>query len=375
MQVQRADWSVLIYSSASADILAAAKQSLAEIQHLPEDTRVGAWLGTPEGIQQYQDQRISTAPAADMADPETLRRFLAWGTAKFPARHTLLVIGGHGGGFLGAVEDSQRRHLMRPDDMARVLRQSGLSPDVLVLNACLMAQAEVALQFDGQARCLVAAPAEEHGAGLPLGAALAALPAGPTAPAVARALVDASARTPERTPAVSALDMTHLPGLLDALDGLGAALVAHPELMPAVRSMLQQQPGYREVTWDVPLTQLKDLGTFCDAVQQLPALHQPALALRRAIDDTVLAHEGRGDGLSAWLPDCNLRSKLGPMSDMVTSLYGRLTADRLPHWLQAVRLLSDPAGKVDCTLAHQKKIMPISAGVQPRPPVDTGSCM
>jgi len=81
----------------------------------------------------------------DTADPVNLRRFLAWGKARFPARHYGLVIYGHANGE-SMCPDEESGHRMGIADLTRVAGAE-LSVDFLALELCAMAGIEIAYQW------------------------------------------------------------------------------------------------------------------------------------------------------------------------------------------------------------------------------------
>ena len=106
----------------------------------------------------------------DMGDPETLRDFITWGMAEFPAQRYCLIMKDHG------MQDTWRKEALPPlrdgmiDDsngntlytceLLRALdqagQQSGSELDVVVFDACLYAMAEIAYAIRHNATYMVA---------------------------------------------------------------------------------------------------------------------------------------------------------------------------------------------------------------------------
>ncbi|HWI60937.1 MAG TPA: clostripain-related cysteine peptidase [Symbiobacteriaceae bacterium] len=89
-------------------------------------------------------------PACSPADPRNLLAFVDWAAAQLPAERTLLVISGHGMGFVGAAMDlvsGPRPAIMSIRSLATALRRSDRQPDILLLDACQMNGLEVIAQF------------------------------------------------------------------------------------------------------------------------------------------------------------------------------------------------------------------------------------
>lgn len=89
--------------------------------------------------------------SADMSSPETLVDFLKWGIKSYPAKHYMVVLADHGSGFMGALSDYKSRRNMPLLEIQRALHdtrtETGVKPDVLVMDDCLMSQVECAHQL------------------------------------------------------------------------------------------------------------------------------------------------------------------------------------------------------------------------------------
>lgn len=288
-----------------------------------------------------------------MAQAASLQDFLAWGMRTLPARHTVVVVGGHGGGFLGVVEDTERRHLMPLSDLVGAMQRAGVHADVLALNACLMAGAEVACEVAPQSDWLVASQAVEEREGMPLGALLERLGPETTPAEAAAALVEVSAATPERTSTLSALDCSRIGALEDALDGLGEAILAHTEARDALRAHIAALPSfYGQRPWDRPLSEMRDAQAFASRLAAdvgLPGqVRTAAAALQASCAELVSAAQssGREDahGLSLYLPLQSLAVGMGPAGRAVHALYhDGLALSRATHWDEAMELLASGA--------------------------------
>lgn len=347
-------WAVLVYSSASPDIEPAADASVAEIARAPLADGVGVAVqyGTAHGVRRTVRSgasRVETeSPAADMADPTTLQDFLAWGMRALPARHYVVVLGGHGGGFMGVVEDAGRSHLMPPDGVANALRQASRKPDVLVMNACLMAQAEFADEMAPHAAILVGSQGREEGAGIPLGAALATLTPATTDREAAEALVRAAAGAPQRTATLSALDLAEAPRLERALDGLGRAILAAPAARERLLGHVRATRGFYDFhPWDHPLSDMKDLVDFAGRLSADPSLEASGIAAAARVVEVVGAHmvianeaSTPASGLSIYLPAEDLGRTHGEPGRRVEDIYHSLRLPRDTAWGRAVAVLA-----------------------------------
>jgi len=94
----------------------------------------------------YQSPVVSDlGTGVDMKHPHNLQDFVAWGMKNYPAKHYIVVLGGHGGAWTGALQ-------MSPSDMSMAIqagtnqanRASGRNDfiDAVVFNSCYMGNLE-----------------------------------------------------------------------------------------------------------------------------------------------------------------------------------------------------------------------------------------
>ncbi len=98
---------------------------------------------TPENsIQDWGDGQGGRE--VNMADPETLKSFLDWAYANYPAEHYALMLADHGFGWQGLIMDmTSEADFMTIRGMEDALSSSGIHFDLLALNACTMQMIEV----------------------------------------------------------------------------------------------------------------------------------------------------------------------------------------------------------------------------------------
>lgn len=107
-------------------------------------------------IEKYPDElpdKISSSKkkdlgTKDMSDPQTLKDFISWAVKNYPAKHYILIINDHGGGWRGTCIDSQNGagDFMSMPDLRSALTD-GPHMDLVVFHACLMSQVEVAYEL------------------------------------------------------------------------------------------------------------------------------------------------------------------------------------------------------------------------------------
>src|SRR6266545_2895458 len=245
------------------------------------------WRGTRRyHIEQGKDRRriqsrlLAELGETNTGDPKVLEEFLDFGVSSYPAQACALILWNHGSGFYvppemlakaGAASrrelvsratprlhrtlfhttrerllqlDPQRRGIAYDDrsgdcldnqELKRVLGTAhellGRKVDLVGMDACLMTMLEVAYQIRDHAQILVGSEEVEPGAGWPYDTVLRDLSARPAmtgrdlATAVVRRYVD-SYRQSGMDVTQSAIDLSKLDPLVDAVDRLAGALLA-----------------------------------------------------------------------------------------------------------------------------------------------------
>ncbi|MFP4499316.1 MAG: clostripain-related cysteine peptidase, partial [Vulcanimicrobiota bacterium] len=107
----------------------------------------------------------------NMADPKVMTSFIKESMEKYPAEHYAFIIGDHGGGWHGAVEDSGSHGWMSTPTIKKALddaeKETGKKLDVLGFDCCMMASTEVAYELKDNAKYMVGSQQNEGGNGWP----------------------------------------------------------------------------------------------------------------------------------------------------------------------------------------------------------------
>ncbi|MCD4782283.1 MAG: hypothetical protein K8T10_00480 [Candidatus Eremiobacteraeota bacterium] len=80
-----------------------------------------------------------------MGDPKSLENFVSWGMKKYPAKHYMIVIMGHGGAWIGAAEQTPAKMGEAiTQGVAKANEETGKEEkiDVIMFNSCYMGNAE-----------------------------------------------------------------------------------------------------------------------------------------------------------------------------------------------------------------------------------------
>jgi len=175
----------------------------------------------------------------DMGDPATLSFFIEYATTNYPADKYALVLWDHGGNWRGVCwdETTLNRDYLTITELKTALTASPVTIDVLGFDACLMASAEVTYTISLSDKVDVMVASEDYvpGYGYPYDMMLEELAANPywDASAFGESMVDeyiaSYARTGNSYATLAAIDLSHIPFLVDDIKGLAAELIANIE--------------------------------------------------------------------------------------------------------------------------------------------------
>lgn len=349
-----ADWTVLVLLNGNNDLQPSLTRDLIDLESVgsSDSVRVVAQLtrgpgskgekgrldGDWDGTRRYEVNRapgpgrkrtlksavLEELPNQNHGDPSTLRDFLRWGMEKYPARHYAVVVGDHGKGFLGTGFDDVHRDTLRLPELREALSQSGLKPDVLVLDACLMGQLEVASELQDRAGYLVASEEILGRDGLPHADLLGWLAAHPEGSGreLSQALVDLSendqidrmeADQSDEAVQLSALDLSQVAGLEKACDRLAGLLLEERVPRATLKRLIGRTQRFNGQSRARPEQDFRDLGNFVDRLMESPRVTDPqvrraARQVRSSLAEVVVRQQNAGDdveqatGLSVYLP-------------------------------------------------------------------------
>ncbi len=329
-------WTFLIYSSITGDIDGAGEEAFGNLEMagsgdgvevVAQRSRNPADNHSWKGVRRYHVNSPASDGSSnsvvledmgdlDMSDSRNLEDFIQWGMKQFPARHYGIILGGHGGGFLGAVTDKNRRGMMALPSMERAFGntedKTGVKPDLLIFNSCFMASTETAVQFEDSADFMVASQKAEYGAGLPIEEMIRTIrhnsrEGRKTSPGEsAVALVEASRNTSRQTPAVSAIDLQKIKKVARHLGQMAEALLNTDTPVDIVRSIIAgTTPSHPSPRREPPFTYYRDLRELARTLESSPLIHDEnlkdsACSLGEALDEAIIAsHQADFDSLPA----------------------------------------------------------------------------
>lgn len=294
---------------------------------------------------------------ADMSDPKRLEDFLAWGMQKYPAEHYMVVLGNHGGGITGILRDQRAdRNIKMPalsQALDNVAERTGQRPDLLVMDACLMGQAEVVGELSDNTSWYVASqdlnwnsyPMESA-----LGKAEAAWDAGQdVSPEKMGEYIVSSCSEHSGAFPTSALVNTRLfAQCKEAVSELATSLMKTSESPHVIRSLVRKAPAASLAEKGKPYTDYRDLGALAKSLTNPKKIKDPAVreAAQKVLDALgngmvrqnayTERKEGELCGLNIYFPlDGYKMGKLfgnGAQSERLESIYGSLEFVRETGW-------------------------------------------
>lgn len=341
----RAEWTWLVYMAGDNNLEGAGREDLGEMQSIGSTDQVHILVQfdteqdktTRYRVEKDRLATLEQMPGINCGDPKELSKFLQWGRETFPARHYLVDVWNHGGGWenLPADFDYDALRPLRPSRGLRRFRRSLFRStidrihrrsvtaraiaidcgaqdyldnqelrqalaqampadgrwDVLGCDACLMNMVEIGYEMKDTASLLVGSEETEPAAGWPYAEILRALAAKPgmSPESLAKTIVTEYGRwyrqhgNPAQDGAAtqSALDLRLLPAVVDGVNALADALLAR--LKPAAGPVCLA----RDKAQKFAMAEYIDLGDFAaQLIQRLPqeaAIKKTATQILRAL--------------------------------------------------------------------------------------------
>jgi hypothetical protein len=307
------DWTMLVYMAGDNNLEGAGYEDLAEMKRVGSTDRIQVVVQMDterNGTTRYHVERgrlrtLEKLPGVNCGDPRTLTGFLQWGQQRYPARHYLVDIWNHGGGWENLPPDYDYEGIRairpRPAGALRRFRRSlfrttiqkihrrakgaraiaidcgsqdyldnrelrvaiagalppGTRVDVLGCDACLMNMIEIAYELKEVVRFMVGSEETEPGTGWPYTEILQQLAAHPeqSPEDLAKTIVAEYGQwyrkqAPGHEATQSALDLERMPALAEAVSALADALLANlgsvagPVLLARDRAQKFAMPEY-----------------------------------------------------------------------------------------------------------------------------------
>jgi hypothetical protein len=279
----------------------------------PYGSTVSTSMGTHDN--KVDSKLIQDLGSLDMSDPKVLRDFLKWGIRTYPAKHYAIVLAGHGNGFLGTQGDyhSRSKDMSLPDlqqVFQEVQKQTGVKPDVLVMDACLMAHSEAAYELRDAAGLMVASENLNYNC-LPYQDFLEKINSRMekgeiiTPGIFADSMVSAAEEHGSDIPTISTMKLEHAGELKKGIKSLADALLATECDTAIIRGALDRSHRFIDEKRNTkPLSDYRDLYSLAECLQQEKKLEDPkiksaALSLMDFIQKRMVGAEYHTQSASA----------------------------------------------------------------------------
>ncbi len=206
------EWTIMTYVNAKSDLESYGLEDVNEMEQVgstdkinivveigrmngqEDDTRIdGDWTGTRRlYIQKDNDTSRITSPVAqdlgktNMGDWREVIKFVKWAKAKYPAKHYMLVIWGHGDGWFkgnpvvgkSISNDHGTGNNIDTPQLGKILAKVG-KLDIYASDACLMQMASVVYEIGDSVDYIIGSEEIEHKSGYSFNKFLAALKSNP----------------------------------------------------------------------------------------------------------------------------------------------------------------------------------------------------
>ncbi len=186
---QKKKWLVILYSAGDNDLAPFLYEDINELESVGSDENThivtiadqgNQWDAAFKGakifyLKKDSDMNKINSPLlknlgqVNTADPKFMASSIVQIIKKFPAEHIAIIIGDHGDGWEGAIQDDTHNKFMSLPEIREALEEiyqkTGKRIDLLAFDACLMAMAEVGYELKNAVKYLVASEETEGGKG------------------------------------------------------------------------------------------------------------------------------------------------------------------------------------------------------------------
>jgi len=252
------DWTILHYGAGDNDLGKYTLGNLNEMEEVGSGDNVNILAQFDfkgSGCTRYYVTRddnsvLMTSPVIEklgkfnMADPEQLSQFIAFGMKKYPARHYMLIVDSHGSAWKGlSLEESSDGRMALPvlrRSIEKAEQESGARLDILAFDACLMASTEAAYEMRKTAGYMIASEQISGYKSWPYNDILreAFKHGGDVSPLeLARIAVEKSSNVKEDMITLSAIDLSRMRDVADASQALAARILKTDEPMVNLRKL------------------------------------------------------------------------------------------------------------------------------------------
>ena len=350
------EWNVLVYMAGDNTLEASMANNLKTLEKIGSDEKTNILVQFDRGMRQHkgispwdgakrfyitkqEGEGISSKVIKDLGDIDTsksdpLTDFIVESHREYPAKHTLIIISNHGGGFTGIANDDTSKTVMSLPDLEKSLKNAkdALGKDkfdIVGFDACLMGQAEVAYQISDHAKIMIGSEETEGKDGWPYRGILddgdnvinvikstikTKNSVGPKE--LAKEIVDEASKTQSQIPTLAAIDLKEMGKIGNLASQFATTVKKTPGALEIVRKIAEKTESYSKVIPFIePYGQFRDMGNFLEKVVDSPDLEgakfRPvklmAAQILPVLKKTVIAEQhsdlyGDSNGLSIYFP-------------------------------------------------------------------------
>ncbi len=170
------EWTVLCFFNGNCDLESDIENNMSALENVGSDEKINFVAQMAKGSDDGKAERVflkkpgwlgfkknsrvmEELGKTNMAHPQVLKDFVTWGMKEFPAKHYMLIMNGHGMGFVGSMPDEKSDDIMLTPElqsaMDAVAKETGKKIDILGMDSCLMANAETAYALKNSTDFLV----------------------------------------------------------------------------------------------------------------------------------------------------------------------------------------------------------------------------
>lgn len=132
-------------------VIQLARMSTQRLKLLRPKLKIGKeWTGVRRFVlKEGKNTLVGELGKVNMADPFTLYHFITWGITHYPAENVMLILSGHGAGFIGLMTDytQDKPYIMTIKGFTNALylsrRKTGKAIDCILLDTCYMNMVEL----------------------------------------------------------------------------------------------------------------------------------------------------------------------------------------------------------------------------------------
>jgi hypothetical protein len=348
------EWNVLVYMAGDNTLEENMARNMADLEKIGSNEMVNILVQFDRGSRQHRgispwdgarrfyvtksdnpneltSQVKGELGEVDTSNPDHLKDFILWAHKEYPAKHTIIIVSNHGGGFAGVANDDSSKSVMNIPDLEKAIDDARKSLgkdkfDIIGFDCCLMGQSEVAYQLKDQAKIMIASEEAEGNGGWPYSSILgeegklvralnlmAQRKISIEPEQVARKIIEESAKTQDQLPTLSAIDLTKMDSLASAASDFAREVMAKPDALDLVRKIANKTESYsKTIPFIEPYGQYRDLIDFATKIVESKDLTDASVRgkaadLLDAAKNAIIAEQHSelykdSHGISVYLP-------------------------------------------------------------------------